>query len=315
MPVLGVVSPTHDERKATRAGRLPIWMPVEELLEKAARAESPKWSPWSYELIAAALSELEERGDNISTTALTAPCPRSVVLERKEDYVISMDELWRAFRGTMIHYVLEASARDDSVAEVRFFAKLLGDPISCKPDLITADGTMWDYKNTAEVPRYDYPYAGNQEQLNFNRWIVNNSHAWEKDDEPVALPFQPKLMQFKHLAIMYMDINGPKPLECTTTIQVPTAKGARNPTKAKKVPDVWDDEKILWGWKDYEGQEIPGMVDRYKAMRLALDSYPKFPAELAEFWGGDESWACPGYPYCPLKGKCVASRYPDGLVW
>lgn len=314
MPIIGVIAPDHDERQAAKAGRLPVWKPVEAVVEQSLNS-SPKWSPWSYELLAAALGEQEERGDNISTTALTSPCPRSVVLERKENYVVSMDELWRAFRGTMVHYVLEAAARENSIAEVRFFAPMLDETISCKPDLVTADGTIWDYKNTAEVPRYDYPYAGHTEQLQFNRWIIANAVKWEKDDEPYDLPFDVRHMEFEHLAIMYMDIDGPKPLECVTTIEVPTGPGAKYPTKKKKVPDVWDDEKVLWGWKDYAGQEIPGLVDRFKAMRLALNEYPNFPKGLAEEWGGEATWECPGFPHCPLKGKCLASRYPGGLVW
>jgi hypothetical protein len=216
----------------------------------------------------------------------------------------------------MVHYVLEDTAREGSVAEVRFFAPIVGDElISCAPDLVTADGTMWDYKNAAEVPRYDYPYAGHQEQLNFNRWIVNNAIKWEKNGEPYDLPFDVRTLQFQHLAIMYMDINGPKPLECTTTIQVPTSKGAKNPTKSKRVPDVWDDEKVMWGRKSYDGRDIPGMVERYKAMRVALDSYPKWPTGIEETWGGEAGWGCPGYPHCPLNNKCLASRYPDGLRW
>lgn len=315
MPIVGAIAPDHDERKAAKAGRLPVWRPLDEILEQSLRA-TPKWSPWSYELLAAAIDEQEERGDNISTTALTSPCPRSVVLERKEPYVVSMDDLWRAFRGTMVHYVLEDTARPDSIAEVRFFAPIVGDElISCKPDLVTADGTMWDYKNTAEVPRYDYPYAGHQEQLNFNRWIVNNAIKWEKDDEPYNLPFDVRTLEFEHLAIMYMDIDGPKPLECIKTIQVPTGPGARNPTKSKRVPDVWDDEKVMWGWKSYDGQDIPGIVDRYKAMRVALDMYPEWPEGIEEIWGGPKGWGCPGFPYCPLKGKCIASRYPNALIW
>jgi hypothetical protein len=83
LPVIGVVDPSHKANKASATP--PPWLPVEELLSKAYTAE-PKWSPYTFEIINAALGEIEERGDNISTTTLTGPCPRSTVLERKEDY-------------------------------------------------------------------------------------------------------------------------------------------------------------------------------------------------------------------------------------
>lgn len=313
MPVVGVLDPAHDERKALRSGRLPKWLSLDEIREEA-RVADPKWSPWSYELVTAALGEIEERGTNISTTALTSPCPRSVVLERKESYVVTLDELWRAFRGTMVHYVLEDSAREGSIAEVRFFAPIYGDEmISCKPDLVTADGTIWDYKNTAEVPRYNYPYTGHTEQLQFNRFIIEHSVRWEKDDKPVDLPFDPRHMEWSHLAVMYMDLDGPKPLEVLAPVQIPKKDGSGTYTRRK--PDIWDDEKVLWGWKDYEGVDVAGLVERYKAMRNALDMYPDWPSGLEEVWGGEAGWACPGYPHCPLQSKCLASRYPAGLIW
>ncbi len=312
MPLIGVVDPSHDERKTTKPGRLPAWLPIDELLEKSLNA-GPRWSPYPFELLNAALGEFEERGDRISTTALTAPCPRSLVLERKEDYVLTIDELWRAFRGTMIHKVLEDASRLGAIAETRFFTEIDGEPISCKPDLITRDGTMYDYKNGADVPRYDYMYQSHNEQLQFNRWIVQHHTRAEKNDRLVLLPFNPRNMEFDHLVIVYMDLDGPKVLETTKTIEVPnkTVPG----TKKRKVPDIWEDDTVLDGWEDYRGGFIPGMRPRFAALRAAFNSYPDFPEECAEVWGGPPGWGCPGFPWCPLRGKCLASRYPNGLVW
>jgi hypothetical protein len=300
MPVVGVVDPSHKANKASATP--PPWLPVEELLSKAYTAE-PKWSPYTFEIINAALGEIEERGDNISTTTLTGPCPRSTVLERKEDYVITMDDIWRAFRGTMVHYVLEGGARPNSIAEVRFFAPFAGDDlISCKPDLITDDGSIWDYKNTAKNPNYDYPYKGNAEQVQLNRYIVSRATDWEKDGKPTALPFDVRSMRFNHLVLVYMDLDGPKTLEVVKSVQV--RNKTNEGTHPVKMPDIWTDAQV---------EET--FTPRYQAMRAALESYPVWPEGVESVWGGPKGWECPGYPYCPLKGKCLASRYPNGLVW
>ena len=273
-------------------------------MEESYRAD-PHESPWSYELLAASIGEVEERGQNISTTALVGPCPRSTVLERMEDYVEDVDRLWRAFRGTMVHYVLEAAARPNSIAEVRFHAPVGDDTISCKPDLITDDGQLWDYKNTAKVPRWNNVYPNHAEQLQINRWIVNNAVKWEKDGEPYDLTLDVRTMSFEHLVIMYLDLDGPKPLEYMESIDVPTtSKYAKSATKKAKIPGVWNDERVL-----------DLLLPRFNAMRAALDSYPKFPDIAQKVWGGPKDWRCPGYPLCPLNGKCLAARYPGGLTW
>lgn len=303
MPIIGVVDPSHKQRKRDGDGP-PNWLSPEELLEKALY-EEPTWSPYPYEVIAAALREIEDRGDGISATALVSPCPRSLILERKVEYITDLDHLWRAFRGTMVHRVLEFSSRPASIAETRFFTKFLeDDELSCKPDLVTRD-TIYDYKNVAQVPRYDYPYASHNQQLQINRYIMNNAAAWEKEGMRNApLPFDVRTTPFRHLVIAYLDLDGPKQLETLTTIQVPTQPGAKNPSRSRRVSDVWTDDRVL-----------DLIVPKFRMLRAALTDFPKFPKGAEEVWGGEADWRCPGYPHCPLRGKCLASRYPNGLVW
>lgn len=293
-----MLDPSHDERKALQAGRLPQWLTLEQAKSAALHAD-PSWSPWTYELLTAALNEIQDRGDNISTTALVGPCPRSTVLERKEGYIGDMDDLWRAFRGTMVHRVLEFSCRPESIAEARFYATVDGEEeISCSPDLVTPD-SIWDYKNTKQNPKYDYPYRTHVLQLQFNRYIVNNMTRVEKDGKALTdFPFDPRTTSFQHLVVAYLDIDGPKPLEIKKSVEIPGQK------RKRRVPDVWDDKQVL--------EEL---LPRYRAMRAAMDSYPVFPAGVEELWGGEPTWACPGFPHCPLKGMCLASRWPKGLTW
>lgn len=296
MPLIGIVDPSHTQRRGD-PWTPPKWYPVDDILEQAYRAD-PRWSPWSYELLNVAVSEIQERGDHISTTALVSPCPRSVVLERKADYVGDIDALWRAFRGTMVHAVLERAQRPNSVAEVRFIMEFDDDELSCKPDLVTEAGDLWDYKNTENPPAYDYPYTEHTQQLQINRFVVNHADKWEADE----LPFNPRSLTFRHLSIMYLGPKWPKALETLKTERVPTKDGTG--TKPRRVPDIWSDDKVT-----------DLILPRFRALRAALESYPEWPYGVEEVWGGEPSWKCPGFPHCPLKGMCLASRYPEGMVW
>lgn len=301
--VVGIIDPSHKERKYDRSGSKPRWFPPEELLSIAREAD-PRWSPWTYELLAAAIGELQDRGDHISTTALVAPCPRSVVLERREDHVIDMDRLWRSFRGTMVHYVLEDTARSTGVAEHRFHAQFAGGPLSCSPDLVTPD-TIYDYKNVPTNPLYDYPKPYHSEQLQLNRYIVNHAEKVTRDGKVVtSFPFDYRSAEFKHLVIVYMDINGPKALETLHTVK---QEGRQ---RGRREPYIWDDKLVESHFKD-----------RYQSLQAALESYPEWPdgIEDLDWWGPnydpENPWACPGWPFCSLRHTCLASRYPHGLVW
>lgn len=304
----------------TISGRKPGWLTKEEVLAQALEAD-PKWSPWPYELLHAALDSMEERGDNISSTALVGACPRSTVLERREPYIASLDQLYRAFRGTWIHAVLEKSQAPGSATEVRFIAPLDDDEFSCKPDVVRANGVMLDWKNVERIPAYDYPYRHHTLQLQFNRWCVNHAQRWEKDAGNAAdkqqlsplslLEWQPKTMVFKHLEIVYLDINQPKTIETQETVQVPLVTDPTR-TKPTRVPGIWSDDRVLGGAKTRDGWEY-GLVDRFNAMRAALDSYPDFPEGVEEIWGGEATWDCPGFPHCPFP-NCLAKRR-NSLTW
>ena len=172
MPMVGLILPNHKERKSDDVGRLPKWAPVDDILADAMVA-SPKWSPWNYELIRGVIDSHQERGSRLSVTTLTGGCLRGTLLERKEDYVGSLDSAYAAFRGTMVHSMLEKTARAGSMAEWRFYVTVDGQEISGSPDLITYD-TVWDWKTTENPPAYSYMYEGHKLQLQYNRFLFNN---------------------------------------------------------------------------------------------------------------------------------------------
>lgn len=304
MPLLGLVDPSHTQRRQDKPGELPRWLPTEELLQQAVDA-GPKWSPWPYELIHAALEEWQER-DYISTTMLVGGCARSKVIERMEDFILDLDSLYASLRGTQIHRTLEHSARPGSIAEGRFFTTLYvpgkGDvEVSCSPDLVTPADVV-DYKAPTEqtgVPTYGYPWRSHVEQLQLNRYIVNHAERWDYSGD---LPFDPREVRFKHLYVVYLGPRGPKVIECQKSVEVELKSGG---VGNKKFPDVWSDEEV-------EELLVPAVVGMVKA----LSAYPEWPEGLETYPGfeGPVGWRCPGKPWCKLP-DCLAKRYPDGLRW
>jgi hypothetical protein len=306
MPLVGLVDPSHSERRRDKPGRLPTWIPVEELLAESLR-QGTKWSSWTYEMIQAALTEHQERGDRISTTTLVAACPRGTVLERKADYIGDLDSMYASLRGTMIHRTLEYEARPGSVAEGRFFTTLYGGKgvgdleVSGSPDLVTGppEATLYDFKTTDSPPTYDYPWAEHAEQVQLNRFIVNNAAKWELGEGQV-LPWNPRELVIKHLVLVYLGPKWPKPLEVTVSVPWTTPSGA---TKKVKQPNIWTDERVR---EEFE--------PKLHWMARALNEYPVFPKGAELLWGGEADWRCPGKPLCQLP-NCVAKRFPNGLIW
>jgi hypothetical protein len=325
MPLVGIIDPSHYERAHAKAGRLPNWLTLDEAL-LSSQAPNPKWSPWAFELIQAALGEHQERGKRMSTTALTSACPRSSVLERSVDYIASLDSMYAALRGTMVHRTLESYARLGAIAEYRFFATIDGIEISGSPDLVTED-TVYDYKVPTDqtgVPSFGYPFRHQTEQLMMNAFILRHMTHWtDADGKPDApLPFDPRDTPVTHAVIVYLGPKGPKVIEYQVNQEFVTPAGV---TKKSKRPYVWSDEEVLGG-RDDDDIKNGGMRAKLHIMKNALDSYPDWPepwenpdtglVHTAEaVWGGaNATWDCPGPPVCRLP-DCLARRRPGMYTW
>ena len=294
MPMVGVVLPNHKERKSDAPGRYPKWASVDDVMADAEVA-GPKASPWPYELVSALIGAHQERGARLSVTTLTGGCMRGNIIERKEDYIGTLDGAYPALRGTMIHRTLELVSRPGSLAEWRFYVDVDGQEISGSPDLITYD-TIWDWKTTENPPAYSYMYDGHKRQLNYNRFIFNNASKWDAPagHDPLRPDLDPHHTRIQHLAIVYLGPKGPKVLEAEK----------KGPTRFN-VPDVWTDQEVL-----------ADLRPRMQAWDMAWNSYPTWPAGLEDMpgWAGPPEWTCPGPPLCYLP-NCMAKRYPNGLVW
>lgn len=307
MALIGLVDPSHDERAADEPGRLPQWLPLDQVLGIAAR-EGPGWSPWPFELLQGALATYQER-DYISVTMLTGGCARGSVLERREDYILDADGLYAALRGTLIHQTLQHAARPNSLAEARFHTSVtikgLRETIdlSCSPDIITWDPDgLGDYKVT-ENPPMRYPWRGHTNQVTWNQWVVRHAERWTMDGQEFDIPFNPHTWVPEHLYLVYLAPKGPQVLEVMKTMLVPNPKGTM---VKRRMPYVAPDEEI-------EDELFP----RLKAMAQALAAYPEWPWPKGDHGPGFEGpagWACPGRPWCALP-LCLAKRYPHGLKW
>lgn len=324
MPLIGIVDPSHYERAHARAGRLPQWLTLEEAL-LAGQAPNPKWSPWTFELIQAVLQEYQERGKRLSTTSLTAACPRASVIERLEPYIGTLDGLYAALRGTMVHRTLEAYSRLGAIAEYRFYTTIDGIEISGSPDLVTTD-TVFDYKVPTDqtgVPSFGYPFRHQTEQLMLNAFILRHMEKWEGPggDETAPLPFDPREHPVEHAVIVYLGPKGPKVIEYQVSQEFVTPSGR---TKKAKRPYVWSDDEVLNG-RDDEDRKLGGMRAKLHLMHNALESYPEWPEPYTnpdtdetytfeQVFGGEANWVCPGPPLCNLP-VCTARTRPGNYVW
>lgn len=292
MPFTGVYC--ADEKYRRNKDKVPITK--ENCLDCAGTRENN--CPWTKELLASVFAEQQNREDRISTTLLTTKCLRSEFLSRRLDWYAEPERLWAAFRGTMYHWQLERVAEGAAIAEARYHATISGlGELSGSPDLVDIQyGKLYDYKTNRENPRFNYPWAEHGQQVNINRWLVDNAHTVEWQDETynmadpeVAAKFRP--VEWTGLYLIYMDDKGPKTLEVTRSEQVPKADGKG--TKNARVSDIWSDEQAeAWIRKKY-------------AYIQSVFANNEVPAITEEFQG----WEHPLCGFCDNKPVCIDLAY------
>lgn len=293
--LVGVVDPSHTTRKSDKPGILPPWLTIDELW-LTSQTDDTKWSPWTYEMIQAALGEWQERGDRISTTLLVAGCPRGAVLERKVDWVGRLDDMYASLRGTLLHTMLEQYARTGGIAEARFFTTVDDIEFSCSPDLLT-EATVYDYKMTENPPTFGYPYRHHTEQLMVNGYVARHAERWEHTED---LPFDPREFPAHQAVVVYLGPKGPKPILVERNEEHVTPGGK---VIKKKRPYMWSDS-----------ESVDFIRPRLRMMQQALSIFPRWPEGAEDLWGGEPGYDCPGPPLCYLP-NCLAKRHPELYTW
>lgn len=248
--------------------------------------------------VARAIIEASGDRDYISTTSLTATCKRSGALKSQVGYTESLEGLWAAFRGTAMHSTLEAAGRlvGGVIVEPRFHVDLAGvlgrkkkAPFSGSPDTVDIEyGILGDYKFTREgkAPRWGGPWPNHREQAQLNRWLCDHADSVTLPGGEVADPKDIRPPDWQALQVIYMDDRGITPLTVTKSVQVPKKDG--NGTKAKRVVDIWSDEKV----EDFIRIHYP-IVEKGQTS----NPLPMMP----EGWDHQSGPLC---AFCPVRAAC-----------
>lgn len=273
-------------------------------------ATRPGRTQWTYELAKSIMDQQQDRKDRISTTSLTAKCLRSNAMERALPFTNALEKMYAAFRGTLYHGQLEQYYAPGCIAEARYHATLPnGDPLSGSPDLVDISrGVLYDYKTSKSVPRFDRVWEDHALQLQINRWLVDNAHTVDFEGKSYTLVGNSKAakanrarfvpIDWQELAIVYLDMDGPKTIPVWKSIIVPTKDGKG--TKKARVADIWTDEQAL---------EV--IEERYETTKEAM----KFVTAAREDGNIDLGLLPPIPPgfthqshvlcnYCPVRVEC-----------
>lgn len=286
-----------------REGRR-VLLPLKSCLDCAATRNNG--CAYTYEILKSMFGAEQDRGRNISTTAILGKCIRQTVLARKVPYAESPDDMWARYKGTMAHAILEGNMAPGCWGEVRVWARvptLDGEWISCMPDLVDpAKGILFDYKTAKELPKYGNPWPDHEAQLQVNRWIIDNAvgigdtqpteggnispegHVFEFEDSGLQRP-----EEWTALCITYITDKTTATYEVTKSIDVPNK--TNDGTHKQRVIDIWSDEEVL----DF-------MVPRIEELRLGLDNYPDYVPSVPD----DIEWLGKGFPcgFCSVREEC-----------
>lgn len=116
--------------------------------------------------------------NNPSVTAILKDCLRQVVIQDRFDYYVSPRKQFYAFRGNMIHQILEGTMKKDGWKEIYFSRELkLPDGTTVRlggmvDKIVPEKLLIRDYKTTRRVPtQKSGSYGTHALQLNAYRWI------------------------------------------------------------------------------------------------------------------------------------------------
>lgn len=223
------------------------------------------WSNIPHEVLS--LIELQvtkERPDGITVTQLLG-CPRKVFLEKGNDYCQTPLDNWPAFRGTIVHSMLEAHGEGASV-EVRYEKVHRGVTISGQPDNVRVIGTgkkrlLRDWKSTNNLPKYDSVYSSHRLQVNIYRWLM--------DLDP----------RFTEIEVVYISMDGVK--------AIPLKRGGTSKYGRTIADEIMTDEQ----------------VEAYLDKRLFTLYAQEEAGKPIAYHNVDEDdlWNC---NYCPVKDVC-----------
>lgn len=237
----------------------------------ATARDHGEWGGYPYEVLLGMHKNLTKvRPPEITVTTLLG-CARKVHLEREHDFFADPRKNFPAFRGTIIHSVMEQAAAPGAITEERYARDFEGVRISGGVDwyrLMKAKNgrvLLRDFKSTNELPKYNSPYSSHRQQINLYRWLLDLDPA-ETDME-----------------IVYISMEGVK--------IIPLSAGGETRTGRKKANHVWEDDEC----------------ENFIRERLALLNREQLlPYRLVP---EEDLWLCESY--CEVKTICYRKAYQE----
>jgi len=143
----------------------------ESCLRCAATHDNP--CPFDAAILRAMIAGMRQRVEGIRVTHLTG-CLRRPVLEARHEYHDRPQNCYYAFRGRMIHRILESAQLSGAVTERRFRRTVEGVTISGQPDVIFPRARLLrDYKTIRRIGSWlREPKAAHVEQVNIYAWLL-----------------------------------------------------------------------------------------------------------------------------------------------
>lgn len=242
-------------------------VPFEQALDEARTYGT--WESMPYEVLFGMHANLtKERPDTISVTQLLG-CPRKVYIEGTTDYAVPPQDNYAAFRGMVVHAVLE-DAGEGAESETRVERVYRDVTISGQPDNLrlveVRNGNskrtlLRDWKSVNKLPMYDNAYSHHQEQVNLYRWLLGLD--WRLTD----------------LELVYLAMDGVK--------VIPLKRGGTNRFGRAIPMQIWTDE------------EVEAFLDK---RLMVLAAQRKFNSPVAYHnVDADDLWAC---DFCPVRERC-----------
>lgn len=139
--------------------------------------EIRKGCPYPHQVLSAMASEVRNQ-KGISTTGIIQ-CLRKTYLQMKEDYYVAPSDLYPAFRGQMIHSIMDRvpiAEEQDLIKERNYQVDIDGVTFSGRVDVFSPRlKLLIDYKTTVNFPKYGKAYKSHSLQVNIYRWLLEKN--------------------------------------------------------------------------------------------------------------------------------------------
>lgn len=234
-----------------------------------------EWGGYPFEVLLGMHKNLVKvRPPEITVTTLLH-CARKVHLEREAEYYADPRRNYPAFRGTVIHAIVQNDAAPEAVVEERYARDFEGTRISGGIDwhrlmkVKNGKTLLRDFKSVNELPKYNSAYTSHRQQLNLYRWLL--------DLDPAET----------ELEVVYISMDGVK--------IIPLSAGGETRTGRKKPNQVWTDDEV----EDF-------IRERLRLLQFPIFNDDPLPYRLVP---EEDLWMCA--EYCEVRELCYRKAWQE----